>query len=291
LLGEGRLRWRKEERQSKKDANELSLVSLSREYLRRLFAADVGTSFAAPRVANIAAKLVGAFPDASANLIRGLLASSAVVPAAAMDRLDAVASDAALRICGYGRPSLDRARFSDENRVVLYSDSRIGRDNFHIYEIPIPDAFKDQPNHRMIEVVLAYDPPVRHSRFDYLGVKMSFRLVRGRSLAQITEAFRRQAGEGLAVDSLTSTRWECKMKPTPTTREGGTLQKATFSMLRAPREEYGNTYHLVVRCEKKWARPEHSPQRYAVVIVLRQEGALNIYGQISQRVRARARIR
>src|SRR6266850_148671 len=220
--------------------NELSVVSMNREYLRRLFAVDIGTSFAAPRVAHSAARLVGAFPDASANLIRALLASSATVPPAAINRLNGVAPEAVLRVCGYGRASFDHARFSDENRVVLYSDSGLAHDNFHVYEIPIPDEFLERRDARTVEVTLAYDPPVRHSRFDYLGVKMSFRLIRGRNLQQVVEAFRRQPGDAAPVDGLTSTRWHCKMNPTPTLREGGTLQKAIFPMLRFPRDDYGN---------------------------------------------------
>jgi len=272
---------------------ELSTISTNRDYLRRLFAADVGTSFAAPRVANLASRLIGVFSDASANLIRALIASSATVPAAARERLEGLGSNATLRVCGYGRPDFDRARFSDENRVVLYSDSEINHDNFHVYEIPIPDDFITGRDTRTIEVTLAYDPPVRHSRFDYLGAKMAFRLIKGKTLNQVTNAFRKQPRQEEQVDGLTSSRWNCKMKPGPTLREGSTLQRALFAMQRRWANAYGNTYHLVVRCEKKWARQEHGPQRYAIVVVLRQEGAVNIYQQIRQRIRAtvRARVR
>ena len=103
------------------------------------------------------------------------------------------------------------------------------------------------------------------------------------------QAFRDQAGNDDPVDRLTSTSWERKMDPRPGVREGGTLQKAIFRMPRFPRRDYGDTYHLVVRCEKKWARVEHAPQRYALVVVLRQEGEVNIYQRIDQRIRAAAR--
>ncbi len=248
--------------------------------------------YSAPRVAHIAAKLCGVFPGASANLVRALLVSSASVPNAAKERLEGIGP--ILRVCGYGRPNFDRSRFSDENRVVLYSEASLGHDNFHVYEIPIPAAFQEQRSPRTIEVTLAYDPPVRHSRFDYLGIKMSFRLIRGKILAEVVRAFQSHARkDGPRPDGLTSTKWDCPMKPSATVREGGTLQKAAFRMKQIPRAEFGNTYHLVVRCEKKWARPEHAPQNYSIVVVLRQEGAVNIYNQVMQRVRvaARARVR
>ena len=109
-----------------RELSELSVISMNRDYLRRLFATDVGTSYAAPRVAHIAAKLLQAFPEGSANLIRALLISSASVPTQAVERLTGVSADAVLRVCGYGRPDFDRACFSQENRVVLYSDPKWG---------------------------------------------------------------------------------------------------------------------------------------------------------------------
>lgn len=271
--------------------NELSLVSLNREYLQHLFAADSGTSLAAPRVAHTAARLLATFPNVSSNLIRALLASSASVPPASLNRLAGLADEAVLRICGYGVPDLERAQTSDENRVVLFSDNQIGHDRFHIYEVPIPQSFLDRRELRTIEITLAYDPPVRHSRFDYLGANMSFSLIRGRRLDEVAEACQAQAGREDPVDRLTSTKWECKMEPGHRLREGGTLQRAVFSMKQIPRAEYGDTYHLVVRCEKKWARDEHAPQRYAIAVVLRQAADVDIYQQVRQRIRAAARAR
>ena len=273
--------------------NELSVVSTHRDYLQRLFATDVGTSFAAPRVAHLAARLLETFPDASANLIRALLVSSASVPEQAANRLSPLGNDAVLRVCGFGRPDFESARFSQEDRVVLLGESELGHDRFHVYQIPVPEEFLVGRDLRTIEVTLAYDPPVRHSRFDYLGAKMSFRLIRGRTLEQVIGAFQTQATNVNPVDSLLSTKWNCDMEPGPEIREGGTVQRAAFEMRQPPRPEYGDTYHLVVRCEKKWARPEHAPQPYSIVVVLRQQGAVNIYEQVSQRIRAavRARVR
>lgn len=176
---------------------------------------------------------------------------------------------------------------------MLYSDAALRHDRFHVYEIPIPDEFRNGRSLRTIEITLAYDPPVRHSRFDYLGTKMSFRLIRGKTVQEVVAAFRRQGGGAEPVDGLTSTRFHCSMDPKPTNREGGTLQKAIFRMPSRSPHDYGSTYHLVVRCERKWARDEHEPQRYAAVVVIRQEGDVDIYQQIAQRVRpaARARVR
>lgn len=270
---------------------ELAVISLNREYLQRLFATDSGTSFAAPRVSHMAATLVGAFPQASANLIRALLALSAEVPESSARILRTLDRNAVLRVCGYGVPDITKARFSDENRVVLFADASIGLNNFHIYEVPMTEEFTRTIGTRRISTALAYDPPVRHSRFDYLGATMSFRLIRGKSLQEITEAFRRRLEAEGRVDRLTSTRFDCEMEPKPQARERGTLQKAMMVLRQNPLAEYGDTYYLVVRCERRWAGDEHAPQRYAVALSIEHTSQVNLYARIEQRVRAGIRIR
>ncbi len=281
-------------RRIRSDVRELSVISLNRDHLSSLFTTDVGTSFAAPRVAHAAARLFETFPEASANLIRALLAASASVPQPSLDLLGQLgrgSDNAVLRVCGYGQPDLEMAQASDENRVVLYAELALGFDNFHVYEVPIPEEFINSSNiTRSIRVTLAFDPPVRHSRFDYLGVKMSFRLFRGKTLEQIVDFSRpRQSDEDKS--GLAGTKFECQMEPGSQARKDSTLQKATFTMKRAPRTDYGDTYYLVVRCEKRWARDEHTPQRYAVVVVIAHSAKVNLYNIIRDRVRTAVRVR
>jgi len=277
--------------QSVRNIQECSVVSTNRQYIQRLFTTDVGTSFAAPKVAHIAAQLYRTFPDASANLIRALLVASAIVPEETSNLIEPLGRDSILRVCGYGRPSLSLAQTSDESRVVLYAESQLGFDNFHIYELPIPDEFIQEHGSRSITVTLAYDPPVRHTRFDYLGVKMSFRLIRGKTVDEVAEAFRSRTREESPVDRLSSTRFDCSIIPSPTVREGGTLQRGTFTMRQRPSIDYGDTYFLVVRCEKKWAHDEHAPQRYSVVATMQHSVQINLYNTIRERVTARLRVR
>lgn len=274
-----------------RSVHECSVVSTNREYIQSLFTTDNGTSYSAPKVAHIAARLYEAYPNGSANLIRALLASSATVPQESVDLLKPIDKDAALRVCGYGKPALDRAQRSDESRVVLYAEETLEFDKFHIYEVPIPDVFIEENGTRSITVSLAFDPPVRHTRFDYLGVKMSFRLIRGKTADEVAEVFRSRTKKEDKVDALGATRFNCKLIPTPSVREGGTLQKATFSMRRQPDREYGSTYYLVVCCEKKWARDVHAPQRYAVVATVEHSANVNLYNIIRNRVEAPVRVR
>ena len=171
---------------------ELSIVSLNREYLARLFCTDLGTSYASAKVAHSAARLYSQFPDASANLIRALLAASAEVPQPSQELLDPIDTESALQLCGYGVPSLTRAMFSDSNRAILYAEHELPFDRFHIYEVPIVEEFYEVDGERQITVTLAFDPPVRHSRLDYLGTTMSFRLIRGKTVEEVAAAFKQQ---------------------------------------------------------------------------------------------------
>ncbi len=272
--------------------DECSVVSTNRVYTQSLFASNIGTSVAAPKVAHIAARLYESFPEGSANLIRVLLASSAKVPQESIDILNTIDDKkAVLKVCGYGKPDFDRAQLSDESRVVMYAQETLAFDNFHIYEVPIPNELIEENGTRTISVSLAYDPPVRHTRFDYLGVKMSFRLIRGKSADDVVDAYRSRTKDEVKVDPLGSTRYDCKLVPTPTVREGGTLQKASFTMKQQPDSVYGNTYYLVVSCLRKWARDEHGPQRYAVVVTVEHSANVNLYSTIQQRVTARVRVR
>ena len=159
-----------------------------------------------------------------------------------------------------------------------------------MYEVPIPSEFLNTKGETSISVSLAFDPPVRHSHFDCLGVNMSFRLIRGQNVGEVVEVFRKRTKDEDPVDNLAQSS-NCKMVPGPNLREGGTLQRADFIMKRNPMYDYGDTYFLVVRCERKWARDEHGPQRYAVVVTIKHAEAINIYSRIQQRIQARVRAR
>jgi hypothetical protein len=268
---------------------ELSVVSLNRDYLQRLFRTDVGTSYAAPKVAHVGARVWSLLPDAHANLIRALLASSAIVPEASRQILGPISQDAVRQLCGYGVPSLEHAVGSDANRVVLYAQGELPFDMFHIYEVPIPEEIYTVDGERRISVALAFDPPVRHSRLDYLGTTMSFRLIRGKSVEEVEAAFRQRSQADAQVERI-GAPYDCPMEPKPTEREGSTLQRATFTMKKAP-NNYGDTYFVVVRCQREWALDEHAPQRYAVVVSVEHQATVDLYARIQARLRAPVRLR
>lgn len=258
------------------------VLTLHHRFVDRLFTAGSGTSFAAPLVAHKASQLLARFPDASANLIRALLIGAARVPDEAAARLQPLGPEAVDVVCGHGQVDPERAAYSDDHRVVLYAEDELALDHFAVYQVPVPDVFQSGGS-RSIRVSLAFDPPVRHTRADYAGVGMSFRLVRGCDPALIFEHFRRRTqAEGRFPEI--AARFNCGMSPGPQSRERGTLQSASVTFSRGT-ELYGEYYYLVVRCEGGWASSLQAAQRFAIVVELTHQAEVQLYARLRARVR------
>lgn len=149
----------------------------------RLFAACNGTSYAAPAVARVAADVEYAYPDASADLIRVLLGIGAAHPPPALAHQNEARHRAHY---GYGMPSTARALTSGRRRATMTYDGRMPIDDVQIHPVPIPQAFRLGRGHRRtITVTLAYDPPVRHQRREYLAANMQVDLYRQTDIAEL----------------------------------------------------------------------------------------------------------
>lgn len=264
------------------DLPSAGILSLHHLFLDRLFTAASGTSYAAPRVAFSAAQILSKFPEASANLIRALLIGSAEIPAQTIDCMSLLDGEALRAVSGHGVIDLERAAFSDDARVVLYAEDELPIDYFGIYQLPIPEPFQTEPGKRSIRITLAYDPPVRHTRTDYVGVGMSFRLVRGCNSDMIFDHYRRRTTQDGPFPDLAA-RYNCILSPGPQDRERGTVQCATATFKRNV-EAYGNNYYLVVRCESGWAA-SLTTQRFAVVVEISHSAEVKLYERIRQRIR------
>lgn len=264
------------------DVGSAGVMTLYHRYADRLFTAGSGTSYAAPRVAFSAAQILTRFPRASANLIRALIVGSAEIPQPAQERLQLLGAEAARAICGHGLVNLERAAFSDDARVTLYAEDELALDHFAVYRIPIPEPFQAGNGERCIRVTLAFDPPVRHTRNDYAGVGMSFRLVRGCLPDLIFDHYRKRDQDDGPFPELAA-RYNCALIPGPQARERGTVQSATATFKRGV-EGYGDTYYLVVRCESGWAM-HVDRQQFSIVVELLHKAEIQLYERVRQRIR------
>ncbi len=258
------------------------VLTLHHRPVERLFASASGTSYAAPLVALKASQILRRLPEASANLVRALLVGASQMPDAARERLQEQGEEGVRAICGYGSVDLERAAYSNDSCVVLYAEDELPLDHFAVYEIPIPELL--QSGSRTIRVTLAFDPPVRHTRADYAGVTMSFRLKRGCTRELVFEHFRKRTREEGKHPEIED-RYDCGLKPGPQVREKGTVQTASVAF-RKNTSEYGDNYYLVVRCEAGWAANMVTKQRFAVVVELAHATEIQLYERIRLRQRA-----
>ena len=266
------------------DRDSCGVLTLNPNYLQSLMVYRHGTSFAAPVAAYKAAALVEEFPGASANFIRALMGLSTDHPAELIDRVTSKGGREHFRYAGYGVADVSLAEASEDNRVVMAIEDSLPIDRFAVYEVPIPTDFQTVKGVRHIKVSLAFDPPVRNSRKEYLGVKMGYHLVRGKSAEEVFDRFRKWEAEekaengGAAVFANASAI--CKMTPLATMQEAGSLQVGTFVAKRKI-SNYGDSYYLVVRCEGKWAANLVQEQTFSVAVELWHEAELELYQQVA----------
>lgn len=289
-----------------------SILSFSNKLVDGLFCYDIGTSFAAPYISHIAAKILNRYPEASNNLIRAIIVSSADISKEIIEQLEQLnATDNFIKnissnykrnekgtikcdkkrmlhyLAGYGYPNQKLAIDSFEQRVVLLADmineNAIEVDKSHIFEIPIPKEFQKAKGKKKIIISLAFNPDVRKTRMDYLGKEMSFDLIRGKSLDEVYQVCASQAGRDEADKlKMFDSKFICKLENCgKILREHGTLQKGVFEFSKS---DYGENYYLVVSCKKNWSKEK---QEYAVVVTYQvEDNTVELYDILKTRVRA-----
>lgn len=266
---------------------EAGMISLNNQFLTTLFKTSSGTSVAAPMVANKAAILLKQIPDCTANLLRALLVNSSNHPTLNQQRINTLDDNSRNNIYGNGVPKLKNLISSEDNRVVLYAQDSLRTDYFAVYEIPVTDTFKNTTGKKKIKITLTFDPPVRHTRKDYLGCEMNFRLIRGKSANEVFDFFKVRDEDGITSEMSQSNN--CDLKPGANSRDFSTVQTASVTYERAMKN-YGNTYYLVVRCQAGWADFIQT-QRYAIVVEMTHSQDINIYQTIQQRIQPRVQPR
>jgi hypothetical protein len=270
----------------------------------RLFRTVSGTSYAAPRVANLAARLFGEFPEASSNLIRALIADSARVPESRPTHFEGKDTwhEDILRVYGYGQPDFSRARWSSDSEVLLLAEDTLEVDTFQLYTIPsLPVEFFETRGCGYLSVTLAFDPPTRHTRMDsYLGTTMEFALFRNVLPEDVADAIRRLDQvdrEDLEAQPTLGNLGKHRpsrvdLKPGVNRRKKGTLQRGVTRIARANWSYDGEPLQLAVICQRKWAPADITHQRFALVVSLRHEDpAVNLYAHVRQQARVSQRVR
>ena len=271
-------------------ARELGELSANAQFAGgNLIVANYGTSYAAPKVAHLAARILAEWPDASANLLRALLVAHASVPEAAKDALNGNLDDI-LRVCGYGKPNEDASLFSLESRVTMYAEDSIPPNAHHFYELPFPDDLFAAPatRPRRIAVALSHMPRVRSTRLEYKENALSFRIVRAASLDEVSEAYRKQDPKDRR-DAIGETDFQ----PGPIRRAGGTVQCASRTLrVMSDVQRQKRYFAVVTHSVPDWGQEIQEP--YALVLALEgasEEVEVKLYSQVRAELEARVRER
>lgn len=234
---------------------------------------DVGTSYAAPKVARIAAKLQALLPDEPCLLYRGLIVQSARWPdwAAA---LTPEQQAALLRCIGYGIPDMDRATTNTPHRTtfITHRDREIGAGDCHVYQVPIPEQLRrpgDDYDIR-VEVTLSYAAEPRRTRRTprgYLSVWLDWLSNRrGESLdAFLTRALK---GDDDTIQEGTSFGWMIEARGQwgriPDIRRNiGTVQK-DWALVKS--NALPHDLCIAVRGHRGWSRDPEAAARYTLAV-------------------------
>jgi hypothetical protein len=168
-------------------------------------------------------------------------------------------------------------------------DGEMPTDRAAIHPIPIPEVFARGQAARRLAVALAYDPPVRRQRREYLAGEMSFDLLRNVSVEDVRRRYERQGAQ--RVPLYTGQREKIDLEPGVQATNNSTLQVRHFQTQQLDPDD-GDVYYVAVTHRSAgWA--DEGDQRYALGVELVEEERqqVDLYAAVQQQARVRARVR
>lgn len=265
----------------------------------------IGTSYAAPKVARIAAQVQSVLPAESTLLYRALVVQSAQWPGWAesiltrlrtphpdltqtekRDLLDAASG--AIRQLGYGIPDEGRATSNTDYRTTLITngDTAIHASECHIYQIPIPAEMRQQADEYdiRIDITLSYVAQPRRTRRNlrrYLSTWLDWKTSNlGEGLNDFRVRAMKEATNGGEPLPGSSLPWTLHEKPQfglirDFKRNSGTVQK-DWAVVRS--NSLPDHFCIAVVGHKGWSHDPDSVARYALTVTFEiLGGEITIY--------------
>jgi hypothetical protein len=253
----------------------------------RFLQVGAGTSFAAPLVTHAAASALSFDPSLSASAVRALVLASVEPTNAVFEgKLDSFAMGQGRRLVGFGRPDARRSSSSTDHRCVLLAERTIAPDRVHLYRVPVPSSFFASGGWRRESAALAFDPPTRSTRLDYLGTRMQFQVYLGATVEEVeaayVEAAKDESAEATGDEDAVPTalgKFRLGLEPAHSHRGKGANQFASLQRSNARKPEHGEEYVIAVKSTNYWA--SNAPQAYALAFVLeRDPSKAEIYNEL-----------
>ena len=250
----------------------------------------IGTSFAAPKIAHIAARLQAVLPEEPALLYRALIVQSARWPRWAeqlmtqlrqtndQEERQALIEQVSriIRNLGYGLPDVVRAITNSDHRTTFISTGTIAIKPYeaHIYQVPIPDELRgagDEYDIR-IEVTLSYVAQPRRTRRNlrrYLSTWVDWKSsLLGESIDSFRARVLREAEEDESAEQGATLPWVLQQNPDHglirgTRRSNGTVQKdwAVVKSHRLPKD-----FCIAVVGHEGWSRDPDTTANYSLAV-------------------------
>lgn len=231
---------------------------------------EVGTSFATPLVANLAARIVKNYPTISNESVKALIINSA---SSENIRFSDNASKLKNRVIGNGLVSDFKSLYSTENSVTLILEDTVENGKIRIYPIHFPKYLLEDDLGRKrgilkITATLCFKfLPVKNNQLSYNPIHMAFSIFRNHSADDIMKA-----DEEIRSKLKTTLSWSqngrYKSKPLPYSN----TQKVTFNVNVDNLESESNTFKLAIHAKLSeqiiGGIPESYPNTFPFSIVL-----------------------
>lgn len=251
----------------------------------------VGTSYAAPKVTHIAAKILKNVENVSAIMVRALIAQSARLP----DQCFREPTLNDIRKFGYGLPNLSRATENSSSRITLTGEGKIGAKVAQIYTLAIPDEIRRPGNDFdiLIEVTLSFVSSPRLTRRktkSYLATWLDWRSAR---LGESSDSFQKRVIKYLdSEDNLDNyddgddvVRWRIRENPQwgsvkGCKRQDSSLQK-DWSIV--PAYNLSEEFSIAIVGHQGWNKDIANEVSYSVAVsfeVLNAQVSLDIYSLV-----------
>ena len=255
---------------------------------------ESGTSYAAPKVARLAAELQRLLPDESTLLYRALIVQSARWPSWAEQVLDNLRTNNNLtqaqrdlllgqasqiiQYLGYGVPNEGRATGNTDHRTTLITsgESLIRARDCNIYQVPVPAQLRSPADEFdiRIEVTLSYAAQPRRTRrnlrrylstwLDWKSSKLGENINDFRLRAMKEEGDLEPGGEGSVLPWALQHSVDTGLIRN-TKRSNGTVQK-DWAVVKS--NSLPENFCIAVVGHKGWSHDPDSTARYALVVTI-----------------------
>lgn len=149
------------------------------------FLKNTGTSFAAPLMANLAAKINKNYPELRMQTIKALIINSASTPVLA-NFFDGLPKPITNHVLGYGIPNQIECLYSDDNSVTMILEDEILPDRIKSYDLNIPVYLLTKENTSTvldIKMTLCFSfEPILNNQMAYCPIHIGFGLFKNLAL-------------------------------------------------------------------------------------------------------------